>query len=139
MEETETVPALLTSPSITARNKNGNNGGGGSNGDDGGGVVVTVTISTRDPLRVQMEGAAVGGTQKPVPSLEQEISGADVYPAPPAPTHVMDGKTGGNGHVPGKNGASKQGRRWIRITRGADVESQGGEEEVFQLKEVISR
>lgn len=145
MEETETIPALLAASSAAARNKGVGGGGGGDGGGDGGGGI-TVTLSTRDPLRIEVEGAAMGGTQTPVPSLDQEVSGADVYTVPPAPVlaPVLNGETNGNGEVPKKKDIFKtqreeQGRRWIRITRGWDVKSQVGEEEVFKLKEVITR
>lgn len=131
MEEPETVPALLTA----ARKR-----------DHG----VTVTISSRDPLRVEVEGAGGGGGggKSSVVPLDQEISGADVYDVPaaplPSPVSMLDGKGGG-----GVDGDAKrndifqtqrdEGKKWIRISRGWDIEHQDGEVEVFRLKEVISR
>lgn len=122
MEETETVPALLAASAAAPPAKS----------------AVTVTISSRDPLRVEVQGGGGAAARGGVPPIDEEISGADVYQVPPAP---LSARTEENGS--GQNdvfGAQRhEGRKWIRIARGWDVVPQEGEVEVFKLKEVMSR
>lgn len=134
MEETETIPTLLVSASSCATAQKRKSGGG-----------VTVTLSSRDPLRVEVEGGAGGGAQKKksspsVPPLDEEISGADVYEvplAPAAPAGVVGG--GQEGQTDVFRAQREEGKRWIRISKGWDVEPQDGEVEAFKLTEIISR
>lgn len=131
MEETETIPTLLvssSSPSAAQKSKGG----------------VTVTLSSRDPLRVEVEGGG-GGAQKKksspsVPPLDEEISGADVYEVPLAPTTPSAVEDGGQEEKKDVFRAQREeGKRWIRISKGWDVEPQDGEVEAFKLTEIISR
>lgn len=149
MEETETIPALLVSSAARRETKSGGGGGGAAG--------ITVTLSSRDPLRVEVEGGEGGGggggggqkVKKPVPSLDEEISGVDVYEIPLAPSPVVrDMGSIKSDAVDGNEGKEQkdvfkaqreEGKRWIRISRGWDVEPQDGEVEVFKLTEIISR
>lgn len=138
MEETETIPALLVSASSSSSAQKSKSGGG-----------VTVTLSSRDPLRVEVEGGGGGGdsgaqkktkSSPSVPPLDEEISGADVYEVPLAPTAPAAVEDGGQEEQKDLFRAQREeGKRWIRISKGWDVEPQDGEVEAFKLTEIISR
>ncbi|ROW16531.1 hypothetical protein VPNG_02834 [Cytospora leucostoma] len=123
MEDAEVVPALL-------EEKPGREG-------------VTVTITSRNPLRTEIAEArsssssASGGGglrgeygRSPVLPTNREISGADAFELPLPP------REGEGEDVFAEQ--RKEGRRWIRIRRGLPTVDEGVEE-VFQLKEVLSR
>lgn len=119
MEDAEVVPALL-------EERPGREG------------VTTVTISSRNPLRAEIaealssrpSGDSGGGRASPVLPTDREISGADAFELPLPP-----------GEGEGEDVFAEQrqeGRRWIRIRRGLPTVDEGVEE-VFQLKELLSR
>ncbi|KAK7743933.1 hypothetical protein SLS53_003955 [Cytospora paraplurivora] len=125
MEDAEVVPALLE--------------------ERPGREVVTVTISSRNPLRTEIAEArsscssASGGgggprgelgRRSPVLPTNREISGADAFETPLPP------RDGEGEDVFAEQ--RKEGRRWIRIRRGLPTVDEGVEE-VFQLKELLSR
>lgn len=83
-----------------------------------------------------------------MPSLNEEISGADVFELPA----IMDGGGGGGGRLSdGKDEGTKdekrdiyasqrtEGRKWIRISKRLSADPEDGENEVFRLREVLSR
>lgn len=123
-EDTEVVPALLES-------RPGQVYGGGEGRPNGkGGAEVSVTISSTDPLKLELvKSRSTGGTRAPVPPPTQEISGPNSSDIPLIPgvdfSDVLDAQR-------------SEGRRWISISRGKstqDVEN----EESFRLIELLAR
>lgn len=116
LEDAEVVAALLSSPRAPP------------------GLPVTVNISNRDPLRSEvaevLSSPLRGAT---VPPLDEEISGADTYEIPVAPVSAASG----DGDVfAGQRG---EGRKFIRISRREDAGGGDGDDEVFRLRELLSR
>lgn len=130
MEGPEVVPALLAS----ARTSNGR--GSGSDGNNEPGPTVTVAISNQDPLVVEALSCS-SGKKTAVPPPDEEISGADVYALPPAPTKPS-GTTDGQAEDLFK-AQRNEGRKWIRISRGVRPGDEEMDIEVFRLSELLSR
>ncbi|KAL1872349.1 hypothetical protein Daus18300_004319 [Diaporthe australafricana] len=129
-EDTEVVPALLES-------RPGQGGGGGIDGDGRangkGGAEVSVTISSTDPLKLELvKSRSAGGTRAPVPPPTQEISGPNSSDIPLIPgvdfSDVMDAQR-------------SEGRRWISISRGKSTQDVAdvADEELFRLTELLAR
>lgn len=116
LEDAEVVAALLSSPRAPP------------------GPPVTVNISNRDPLRSEvaevLSSPLRGAT---VPPLDEEISGADTYEIPVAPVPAADG----DGDVFAAQRG--EGRKFIRISRREDAGGGDGDDEVFRLRELLSR
>ncbi|KAG6367301.1 hypothetical protein INS49_001488 [Diaporthe citri] len=112
IEDAEVVPALLESRS------------GGKGGE------VSVTVSKRDPLKLELvESRSSGGSRAPVPPPTQEISGPDSSEIPLIPgvdfSDVLEAQR-------------SEGKRWISISRGKS-DHQVEDEEVFRLKQLLAR
>ncbi|KAI3396338.1 hypothetical protein diail_12304 [Diaporthe ilicicola] len=128
IEDTEVVPALLESRPGSRRG----GGGGGEDGvgsDKGGGAEVSVTISSRDPLTLELvESRSSGGSRAPVPPPTQEISGPISSEIPLIPgvefSDVLEAQR-------------SEGKRWISISKGNST--QHVEDEVFCLTELLAR
>lgn len=127
MEDAEAVPALLSSAGTTRRH-NGRHGELDS--------TVIVAISNQDPLIVEAMSCS-SGKKTAVPPPNEEISGADVYALPPAPTSPT-GTMGGQ-KMDLYEAQRGEGRKWIRISRGARLGDEDMDMEVFSLKELLSR
>lgn len=117
LEDAEVVPALLESRP-------------GSRGPGAGGGEVSVTISGRDPLTLELvESRSSGGSRAPVPPPTQEISGPDSSEIPLIPgvdfSDVLEAQR-------------SEGKKWISISRGkSNLEVE--DEEVFRLKQILAR
>lgn len=127
MEDAEVVPALLSSAGAKGRHNHGH---------DALDSTVIVAISNQDPLIVEAM-SCTSGEKTAVPPPNEEISGADVYALPPAPTKPPGTMGGHNTDL--FEAQRGEGRKWIRISRGARVEDEDMDMEVFRLREVLSR
>lgn len=115
IEDAEVVPALLESRS---------GGKGGVGGE------VSVTLSKRDPLTLELvESRSSGGNRAPVPPPTQEISGPDSSEIPLIPgvdtSDVLEAQR-------------SEGKKWISISKGKS-DHQVEDEEVFRLKQLLAR
>lgn len=159
MEDGEVVPALLSGRPRRKRSSGGRRGGrvSISNGSAGGAEdgrrddddeddegsedqsAVTVIISSHDPLRSEVAESLSGGPsgrRMPVPPPNEEISGADVYEVPPAPTGGRGGEAGEEDVFAGQRGEEK---KWVRISRRPEAGGDDGDIEVFRLRELLAR
>lgn len=118
----------------------GNGNGNGNRSEDGAeddvAPSITVTISSRDPLRSEVvEAMHSPGPRSHVPPPDQEMSGADVYVPPPPP--LVSGHAGAEEDLWAKQ--RKEGKKWVRISRHTEAVAGDGDIEVYRLKELMSR
>lgn len=98
--------------------------------------LITVTISSRDPLRSEVvEAMHSPGRRSSVPPPGEEMSGADVYVPPPPP--LVSGHEGAEEDLWAKQRA--EGKKWVRISRRTEAVAGNGDIEAYRLKEVMSR
>lgn len=127
MEGPEVVPALLASTRTKVDGKDGN---------EEPGPTVTVAISSQDPLVVEAMSCS-SGKKTAIPPPDEEISGADVYALPPAPTRPPGTPDGQEADL--FEAQRGEGKKWIRISRGVRSRDEEMDIEAFRLRELLSR